>query len=77
MGIPYFFEMIGLLLIYLYNLPKYCYQVMLALYFQKQLPNYKNIFYIHKYIEKPISIRLIGFTPLMLFIVLFIVLSRF
>jgi hypothetical protein len=66
-GLPYFLEIIGLLLIYIYNLPKYCYMIILAVYNKLPLPTYRCIFYVPQFFDK--WIRLLGFVTCILIVV--------
>jgi hypothetical protein len=61
MGAPYFFEILGLLVIYLRNMPNYIYRFIRAALRNKPVPSYKYIFHIPKNLDKPIYVRLIGF----------------
>lgn len=74
LGLPAFLEIIGLLIIYLYNLPRYGYYLIKSAYYKKRLPSYRYIFYIPKAIDK--SVKLIGFITIIVTVSLIWLLNK-
>lgn len=73
-GLPAFLEIIGLLVIYLYNLPRYSYYLIRSVYHKRKLPSYRYIFYVPKTIDK--SVKLIGFITIVITGVIIWLLTR-
>jgi len=73
-GLPAFLEIIGLLVIYLYNLPRYGYYLIRSVYHKRKLPSYRYIFYVPKAIDG--WVKLIGFITIIVTIVIIWFLGR-
>jgi hypothetical protein len=65
----YFFTIVGLLLIYLYNLPRYLYWLVRSIYLKSPMPSYRYIFYVPKAVDEWAGV--IGFVTVM--VVVFII----